>query len=81
MGRGIMSVLSLLQREDMRLKDVVEIIAACAVDLEMTREEIAEAVMETGLGEFVLPIGQLVIGVVGGAPRSEDPSPGTGSGS
>ena len=77
MGRGIMSVLTLLQREDMRLKDVVEIVHACGVGLKMTREQVAEAVMREGLGEFVTPVAQLVIGVVGGAPKEDDPSRGT----
>ena len=81
MGRGIMAVLMDLRREDLRLTDVVEIVHACRVKIEMTRDEVATAVMDEGLGTFVGPIGELVVGVVGGAPKEERPSPGTGSGS
>ncbi len=82
MGRGIMAVMVDLERRDFRLKDAVTIIAACAVsDHRMTKADIGQAVMDTGLAAFVVPIGELVAGVVGGAPEEENPSPGTGSGS
>ena len=79
MGRGIMSVLVSLRGEDLRLTDTVELIHACAVDLDLSKDQIAASILEEGLGSFVVPIGQFVAGVVGGAPKDGNPSHGTGS--